>query len=395
MKRRVLVTDGEQRAALAVVRSLGRAGYEVYVCSDRSSSIAGASRYCAGSYQVADPLRDPAGFLSDLMRVTVATKADVLLPVTEAALLPVLPNRERFNCVIPFPSAGAFESICDKSMVLKAAAAQGLSVPGQMELAHAGDSATLSGGPQFPLVLKPSRSVAGKEGERVRAGVSYVASTNDLRQALTNIPANAYPVLMQQRINGSGFGISVLVWDGELIAAFAHRRIREKPPSGGVSVLRESIPLDQDLLSRSLALLREFNWQGVAMVEYKQDARSRVPYLMEINGRLWGSLQLAIDAGVDFPKLLVELALGAHPAPVTTYEVGVRSRWEWGDVDHLLATVLHPSKFAGFSDTGRYPRLHALAGFIRGFGQRNRAEVFRRDDPGPILRETVDWFRRR
>jgi len=395
MKRRVLVTDGEQRAALAVVRSLGRAGYEVYVCSARPSSIAGASRYCAGSYQISDPLGDPAAFVSELMRVTVATKADVLLPVTEAALLPVLPNRERFNCVIPFPSAGAFESICDKSMVLKAAAAQGLSVPAQIELAHAGDSATLSGGPQFPLVLKPSRSVTGKEGERVRAGVAYAASTNDLSQALTSIPANAYPVLMQQRINGPGFGISVLVWDGILRAAFAHRRIREKPPSGGVSVLRESIPLDQNLLSRSLALLGDFGWEGVAMVEYKLDASSGTPYLMEINGRLWGSLQLAIDAGVDFPKLLVGLALGGDPAPVTTYKVGVRSRWEWGDVDHLLATVLHASKFSGFSDTRRYPRLHALAGFIRGFGQNNRAEVFRRDDPGPILRETLDWFRRR
>jgi hypothetical protein len=130
------------------------------------------------------------------------------------------------------------------------------------------------------------------------------------------------------------------------------------------------------------------------MVEYKLHTNTGVPYLMEINGRLWGSLQLAIDAGVDFPKLLVELALGATPARVTTYEIGVRSRWEWGDVDHLLASVLHPSRFASFPDRPRYPRLAAVAGFIRGFAPGNRHEIFRRDDLGPMIRETTDWFRR-
>lgn len=395
MKKRVLVTDGEQRAALATVRSLGRAGYEVFVCSARSSSIAGASRYCSRSYVVADPLTNPRGFLSDLARLAKTIGADVLLPVTEAALLVVLPNRDRFSCAIPFPSADAFETICDKSAVLKVAATRGVSVPAQTKLASAGDAAARNGDVPFPVVLKPSRSVAGREEERVRAGVAYAASPSIMQDALSRIPPNAFPVLLQQRIDGPGFGISVLVWDGDLIAAFAHRRIREKPPSGGVSVLRESIPLDQDLLSRSLALLGDFRWQGVAMVEYKVDARSSVPYLMEINGRLWGSLQLAIDAGVDFPRLLVELALGAKPKPVTTYAPGVRSRWEWGDVDHLLASVLHASRFANSSSTGRRGRLAVVADFIRGFGRGNRAEIFRRDDPGPIVRETLDWLRGR
>ncbi len=51
------------------------------------------------------------------------------------------------------------------------------------------------------------------------------------------------------------------------------------------------------------------------MVEFKADARTGTPYLMEINGRFWGSLQLAIDAGVDFPAILVAAALGAPIPP--------------------------------------------------------------------------------
>jgi predicted ATP-grasp superfamily ATP-dependent carboligase len=143
-------------------------------------------------------------------------------------------------------------------------------------------------------------------------------------------------------------------------------------------------------------VLRDFKWNGVAMVEYKLDAYSGVPYLMEINGRFWGSLQLAIDAGVDFPNLLVQLALGATPDSVTTYKIGVRSRWEWGDLDHLLATMLHPSAPATTPAAMRKPqRFAAVAEFVRGFNGENRAEVFRRDDPLPFFRETVDWFRRR
>jgi predicted ATP-grasp superfamily ATP-dependent carboligase len=393
--KKVLVTDGEQRAALATVRSLGLAGYEVHVCASRKASLAGASRYCVASHRVAQPLSDPTAFVTDVARLVATTGAEVLVPITEAALLAVLPQRDRFDCAIPFPAAESFDAICDKSRVLKVAAKYGVAVPRQTEIASPGELAGLRRDFDFPVVLKPSRSVVGDKGQRVRTGVGYAASYAEMQDALRRIPASAYPVLVQQQLKGPGLGISVLVWDGELVAAFAHRRIREKPPSGGVSVLRESIPLNRELVSRSLSILTEFDWQGLAMVEYKLDAATSVPYLMEINGRPWGSLQLAIDSGVDFPRLLVELALGLKAAPVKTYKVGVRSRWEWGDVDHLLASLLHPSRFAGFSARPRHARLTAVADFIRGFGQENRAEVFRRDDPGPILRETLDWFRRR
>lgn len=396
MKGRVLVTDGDQRAALAVVRSLGRAGYEVNVCSFRPRSIAGASRYSSGRYKVPDPLRHSESFLSDLERLVTATRVDVLIPISEASLLAVLPKRERFSCTIPFAAADAFDQVCDKQAVLQMARTHGIAVPGQAVIATAADISPLDDGLRFPLVLKPSRSVAGQEGKRIRTGVAYASNARELSEQLKRIPADAYPVLLQQRVDGPGLGMSVLVWEGVLVAAFAHRRVREKPPSGGVSVLRESIPLDQMLLTRSLALLRDFKWKGVAMVEYKLDSRTGVPYLMEINGRFWGSLQLAIDAGVDFPNLLVQLALGTPPSPIMTYEIGVRSRWEWGDMDHFLARMLHPPATTTTPSGGPKPRrFDAIAEFVRGFSQGNRSEVFRPDDPGPFLRETVDWFRRR
>ena len=121
-----------------------------------------------------------------------------------------------------------------------------------------------------------------------------------------------------------------------------------------------------------------------------------LPFLMEINGRLWGSLQLAVDAGVDFPNLLIQAAFGARPHPVTTYKPGVRLRWEWGEVDHLLASLFHSPVAVTQSNRGSVSRrLAAIGTFLRGFGSPRQGEVFRNDDPGPFLRETADWFRRR
>jgi predicted ATP-grasp superfamily ATP-dependent carboligase len=196
-------------------------------------------------------------------------------------------------------------------------------------------------------------------------------------------------VLLQEEVVGPGIGIFVVMHRGEVSAAFAHRRIREKPPWGGVSVLRESIALDPRLLTLSVELLRRFELEGAAMVEYKVDRATGNPYIMEINGRFWGSLQLAIDAGVDFPAVLVASVLGSAVAPAPRYKEGIRSRWFWGDVDNLLIRL----RRRGDAQEQTAGRMHAIADFLKAFGPGNRSEVFRLTDPVPAMRETLDWFR--
>jgi predicted ATP-grasp superfamily ATP-dependent carboligase len=239
----------------------------------------------------------------------------------------------------------------------------------------------------YPIVIKPARSVAGTHGERVKLAVGYATSEGELRTLLRSLPEAAFPVLLQERIVGPGVGLFLLRWEGRTIASMAHRRIREKPPSGGVSVMRATIPAPPELVRRSEQLLDHFNWSGVAMVEYKL-GRANVPYLMEVNGRLWGSLQLAIDAGVDFPRLLVAAALGEPVAPVTHYRL-VRSRWWWGDVDHLIARWTRNS----IADGQLASRIRTAFDVLIPLHVRCKEEVFRWTDPRPFLRETREWFR--
>ena len=136
-------------------------------------------------------------------------------------------------------------------------------------------------------------------------------------------------MLIQERVpaEGRGQGVSVLMdQKGECIAAFAHERLQQYPNSGGPSTDRQSIEAPE-LIEWSVRLLKKLSWRGIAMVEWKLDPRDGKAKLMEINPRFWGSLELAVRSGIDFPKLYAEAALGNVTAKVERYPAQVRCRW--------------------------------------------------------------------
>ena len=394
MRPPVIVTDGEQRAALAIVRSLGRAGYRCIVGSVSGTSLAGASRHCALEVALPDPLRAPEEFAREIERLVADHAVRLAIPVGEAAMLALLPARQRLApAVIPFGELDSFRRLSDKAELLDVAKTLGIAIPAQCILANRGDAGRIDlGRLSCPLVLKPARSIGEHGGQRRSLRVAHASSAPELRALLARLPDEAYPLLVQERVVGPGIGIFLLRWDDAIVASFAHRRLREKPPSGGISVYRESIAEPPLLLERSRALLDHFAWRGVAMVEYKLQAATGTPYLMEINGRFWGSLQLAIDAGVDFPRLLAGLALGERVEPAARYR-RVRSRWWWGEVDHLLTRLRRSRRELHLSsDTPSIART-MYDFFASPFRPRDREEVFRIDDPLPFLRESQQWFR--
>jgi predicted ATP-grasp superfamily ATP-dependent carboligase len=391
----VLVTDGEHRAALAVARSLGRAGYRVIVASPRNRTIAGASRFAAATIVTPDPLIDPAGFVAFLGEQCALHGVRVLIPISDQSLDPILDHRASFQGVtIPFPSRDAYRRISDKGLVLEEAASLGIRVPSQVVLAASPSPSELER-VGLPAVLKPARSVIKTPQAQVKLSVAHSANRAELEAALALLPDSAYPILVQQRVVGPGLGVFLLMADGAPIASFGHRRVLEKPPSGGVSVCSESVEVDPDLLRRSVELLRRFGWEGVAMVEYKRDVETGQPFLMEVNGRFWGSLQLAIDAGVDFPRLLVDHALGRDVTPVMTWAAGVRCRWRLGEVDHLIARLRrNPTALSLPPDAPSIGRAFAHA-FVPAIRRGERGEVCRLDDPMPQAVEFFDWIRGR
>jgi len=372
-----LLTDGNERAALAAVRSLTRAGFEVGVASARRFSLAGVSRGVRRLHLTTDPLADPAGYAEEIGGLARRLEARVLLPVTDASVEAVLAGGRHIPpaVALPFPDRETYRKASDKAAMLDCARRAGLAVPETVLMVNA--ETPLPDADFFPAVLKPHRSVVGGRHLDVR----FVDSRDQCDAVLHTLPEAAFPVLLQRRVRGRGEGLFVLRWNGRVVAEFAHRRLREKPPEGGVSVYRESIALDRALVEAGRRMLQDLNWQGVAMIECKRDEQTGRHVFMEVNGRLWGSLQLAIDAGVDFPALLVACALGRYVPAVTHYHVGVRSRWFWGDVDHLYLRLRNGGGGRG--------KLSALRDFFRFDRSRHREEVWRWRDPVPFLLESL------
>lgn len=392
----ILVSDGEQRSALAIVRSLGRAGHTVSVVSTHGKPLAGASRHCRLAHRVTDPSVDPEQFRRDVEVVIEREEVDLVIPATDVSALPLLALRAApCRAAVAFPDESAYLAISDKRRLLDAARELGVAPPPQVVIesidADRGEATAFARERAFDVVIKPARSAVIASGAMRKLGVSLVRGADEYHRTIDDLPAEAYPLLVQQRISGEGLGVFMLTRNGRPVASFAHRRIREKPPTGGVSVYRESVSLREDVRRAAEAVLARHRWTGVAMVEFKEDAATGTPYLMEVNGRFWGSLQLAIDAGVDFPELLVRVTQGEDVEPVTFYRTGIRSRWLWGDVDHLIWVLRR-----GRSYRAAHPEIpssvRAMARFLVPWRPGDRFEVLRLTDPAPFLRESLQWL---
>lgn len=400
---RVMITDGDSRAALAAARSLIAAGYEVWAVGPGAHTLAGVSRGVQRAIVRSSALFAPASYAAELGIATVRHQIDVLLPVSDASATAVLMHPDFIppSVAVPLPSPDTFRRGGDKTGMLDVARTAGFDVPVSVLLENRGALDAALPSVAFPAILKPHHSVVIDNGRGRKLDVEFIPSAEALRAAVDSLPACAFPVLVQQRVMGAAEGIFALRWDGRLRATFAHRRLREKPPAGGISVYRESIAVPPDLRAKTDALLTALDWQGVAMVECKVDRATGRHSFIELNGRLWGSLQLAIDAGVDFPALLVDCALGRDEGALANaeartaaaadiadppYEVGVRSRWFWGDLDHLWARFAHSADDLHLEPP--FPsRAEILRDVLRVPFSRDRAEVGRWGDPLPALLE--------
>lgn len=390
---RILITDADNRSALAATRALGQAGHAVVTAGPRSPALAGVSRYSTHFETYPDPYHEPQRFVAEVAAMASRHAIDVLLPMTEISTLLLTQARDQLppQVSIPFPDAQTVALAADKSRVLALAQSIGIPIPATIVVEGVDDIDDAIARSQFPAVFKPARSRCWDGKEWISSGTGYCTTAGELRSRLTALHPALFPVLIQERIEGRGTGVFLCRSQDGVIARFAHRRLREKPPSGGVSVLCESAEADPVALRHAVQLLDSIQWLGVAMVEFKHHEPDGSLRLMEINGRFWGSLQLAIDAGVNFPQLAVDIAQGVA-RPVAGYRLGVRSRWWWGDVDAMLSLLLKSR--ASLNLPPQHPgRWRTLASFLRLWQADTRYELERCDDRQPAWLAARRWLR--
>lgn len=390
---KILITDGDNRASLAIVRSLGKHGHSIIVSNKHFPSLASVSRFCSEHFLYPDPVSKPQEFVTAIIKYINDNNIDIVLPVADVTTLLLAKNRGQLpaSCNFPFSDFETISLAADKDYIMKLAQALNVPIPTTFELESKAEIPNLPDDLSYPIVLKPARSRIKTEHGWHFTAVSYADNHADLVNALEHKNELEFPILLQERIYGPGVGVFMCCNQGDVIAAFSHRRLREKPPSGGVSVLRESIEIDPNARKYAEALLKKLNWHGVAMVEFKLDNKDQEAKLMEINGRFWGSLQLAIDSGVDFPALLISTTQNDNIQPVLKYKLGVKSRWFWGDLDSLLMLFLKSKKELQLPK-GSDSTFKTFLQFCKLWEPNMRYEVLSFQDIRPWLLETRRWF---
>ena len=373
----VLVLDGSNRASLAMVRSLGRQNIPVHVGETYKHSLATFSKYCDGSITYANPEDDRERFIRDLKRIVADRGYEMLLSAREVTTIPLSYYKEDFEpeTTIPYPHWETMRMTVDKSETFSIADEVGVPIPETHVVETPEELAELETELEYPLVVKPRSKTTWVDGQPIMMKVTkenYVNSFEELLPVAKSIyhTLGVMP-LVQEYIPGEGYGVEVLCDSGDTEALFMHRRLREYPITGGASTYRESV-YESILEEPSILLMDALDWNGVAMVEFRLDRRDGVPKLMEVNGRFWGSLPLAIAAGIDFPYLLYRL-LQDESIPDTGYREGVKSRWLLpGDILWLLATL--------YSEPDRLDTVREFSSF----GGTNY-DILSLDDPLPVL----------
>ena len=384
---RVLVLDANQRSALAATRALARSGAEVITADSTEKTLAGASRFSTSQLTYPCPYKSPDDFCATLPGLTRGAAADVLLPMTEVSTYLVARHRQDYSgLAVPVAEFSAFEELSDKGKLFESAARLDIPIPRTYHVSDPADAAAYAQEIGYPVVLKPYRSRILADGRWLTTSVRIAEDRKSLTSLLLEEDAfSRHPFLVQEHVDGVGQGIFTLYDAGQPLAFFAHRRLRERPPWGGVSVLSESVPIDDRMREIAQQLLGTVRWDGPAMVEFKV-ARDGTPFLMEINPRFWGSLQLAVDAGIDFPTIACRRAMNQSVDPVSSYRQGQRLRWLLGDLDHLYLLLR-------YGDTSLAQKAGAICAFLNPGFRHVRYEVNRWGDMRPFWHELREYFK--
>ncbi len=331
----VFVTDAQMRSSLAVIRSLGKNGLNVTAGEETKFATGFFSKYCNHSLVYPSPKRHKNEFVEYMLNILDKKEYSVVFPVADACLLPLIEHENEISecSILALPTRQTFMKAFDKGHTLKIAMENGIPCPKTYFINELHEQENIKNELEYPIIIKPRIS----SGSR---GVELCKSQDEFVTKFKRVFTEYGPLLIQEYIPfGEEIGVYALFnFHSEPRAVTVQKRIRSYPISGGPSTLRKTIKNDE-AIKIAFKLLKILKWVGVAMVEFRVDPRDNMPKLMEVNPRFWGSLQLSILGGVDFPYLLFKMLTEGDIEPNMNYKENVECRWLLpGDILWFLST---------------------------------------------------------
>lgn len=381
----VIVLGVDTAIGLTVMRELGEHGVSVHAIGRNAWAIGGASRW-AKRFSV----RGVGKLASWLPERLHNGKAKALFAISEDDLVELAEMPQQIgDCRILSPRTGPLELVLDKRRTLNIAATLDIDVPHSWQPERGQDFAAILPTLGYPKIAKwanppaitPLLDAAGLPFIKSEL-IADEAALLDMLERYR--PMQQWP-LVQRYCPGHGVGQMLHMRGGVATLRFQHRRLHEWPPSGGTSTLCESLPDDAyaEQMIKSEALLATIGWEGPAMVEYRHDPETGRFWLMEVNGRFWGSLPLAHAAGAHFAweqyRHAFPQATNGGPVSQRRYR---KARYFIPETRRMLR-ILRTGEAEG--------RARALLSWLTGgLDPNTRHYVWSWRDPGPMLRDLAN-----
>ncbi len=335
----VLLTNGWDRIAYNILRALSKENLRVAFGSDNYLGMGYYSKYASEKFIHHNYKRSEEKFINDILNAIEVYKPTVFIPTGEE-IFAVSRNYDllsKTGIKIPVSDIRTLESLNNKIFSFKIAESAGIPVPHTIIPSDITDIENFIKTNGLPVIIKRGWSRASQGVFKVDK--MNIANINKIIQR-ENLEYGKF--IVQKFVEGSTYGVSLLMNNGNLRAFFTHKRLREKSVKGGPSTLRVGIR-NELLENYALKLLKSINFHGVAMVEFKYNENTGDAWFIECNPRFWGSVGLAINSGVNFPYLLYRMAVEGDVEPVLSYKAGVSAKWLLGDIVVKTKSIFSPN----------------------------------------------------
>ncbi len=326
----ILVTDSTYKHSLGIVRALGKINIKPFILSYKNKSLCSYSKYSNQEIIIS-----PEFEFEEILNMLQINNIELIIIVGTSSFMKIVPWKyklKKFNIHMITVDQDKLDSAFSKKEMYTLAQSLKVPIATTYYPQQFDDLVHLKNKISFPCVIKGLYEVGGNivdyayTAEELEFKYQKICDKYSIRES-DGIP------MLQEYITGRGCAFFAVYNNGKCGLTFQHKRIREYPVSGGASVCAESYK--NDLVEEyGKKLLDKLNWHGVAMVEFKLNDKN-IPVLMEINPKFWGSIDLALEAGVNFPKALIDIYKGKDILYSNSYKVPFKYHWPMhGDILH-------------------------------------------------------------
>lgn len=386
-----LLIDGYGTADLGVVRSLGRQGIPITLVTDHSESNLKDSKYCTRRLSPPPFSEDQSSLTAYLLEVGKMFSQKPVIFCTSDRDLRMLSNHrgslgKYYRFVIP--DSDLVEGVTNKKRFHQLIEKYNVSAPKTIAPENIADLETRLEELTFPLILKPSRTAFWR-GEPLKSLVQQkkalkVCTADELFKWYSVISEHNDDLIVQEFIEGDDsdlYSLHVYMsFDYEAVAAFTGRKMRTYPIHAGIGCFVKS-DWQPEVARIGSDLLRQLKYRGVALVQFKKNAKRGIFEMLEINPRFSSWNGLALECGVNLPYIYyLDSLQKEYPRPGRQV---LNKRWVFMTHDFLA--------FRGYRRCGEL----SLWGWICSLAGPVTYHVFARDDPMPWLRSTFRSFVRK